>query len=563
MKNAIDILQKPLAPPVADNKFFFIHCLFSSVHALLLAGFVCYQFVQPLFLNSETWIFVYLMLFLAFSADFAYFYFHEKVRKAPMFQWIFLFTDAILMTVCLSVAVPALYAVLIFVYMFQIFGAGLLGGYKGAFAQGLWVSFLLTSVLIFSPLYAGGGDSVSLALSFALNNMGFMFVAGLSGFLGAQAQKLEWRAKGADQVAQKLENLNQLIAQNINMGLFIVDESSTVIYSNPKALSVLGLPEGFSSSVYKVFPELKAYITSKESATGRLQVEAQKENCPLSLDVFFSPLQEEELKPAGEPDQRKHLILFQDCTALRELEKKAREKEKLAGIGRMAAGIAHEIRNPLSSIGGSIQLLDIYKKDASENKRLMDMALREISRLNCIVSEFLDYASDEDALLKVPLESININPVLEEMLDHLRVNPKWEHITYHFTLKSHAIVEGHKDKFKQIFLNIVKNACEAMEEQPKGRLEVESFDDRDQVVVRVKDTGVGISDKDMPRIFEPFYSGKVRGTGLGLPIVRKLILWYKGNLSYEKQEEGGTICTIRFPIQPNFCPGEMAKRKSA
>ena len=553
MRSTYTLRKHPIVLNTVDNKFFFIHCLLVSVHSILLLGFVCYQFKQPLFLNSETWIFVYLCLFLSFSIDFIYFYFHEKIKEKPVFHSMFLFLDAVLMTICLSAVVPILYPVLIFVYMLQIFSAGLLGQYRGALAQGLLVSFLFSWILILGPM--GMDSHSSPVFSFILNNFGFMAVAGLSGFLGQIANKMEWSLIAADKTLHQLEDLNELIVENINMGLFILDEEAFVIHSNRNSLRILDLPASFSAPVHTVFPELKEYILSKKgNKVDRLEVEYQNGSHKRLIEVFISAIK----------NTHKYLILFQDCTEMREMEKKAQEKEKFASIGRMAAGIAHELRNPLSSIGGSIQLLDVHKANTSENKRLMDLALREISRLNRIIGEFLDYASDESFTFnKLEMEPVHVNFILEELLDNVRVNPKWEHITHHFTLKSHGLIQGHKDKFKQIFLNIVKNACEAMEGQSSGQLEIESFDDNKWVVVRVKDTGVGISDQDKPYIYEPFYSKKEKGTGLGLAIVRKLILLYKGRLSFQNRDKSGTICTVHFPIQPNFCPGEMAKRKSA
>lgn len=551
LKNDLTVLN------YIDNKFFLIQCLFASVHSVLLFGFIFYQFVQPLFLNSDIWIFVYLFLSLSFSIDFVYFYFHEKIKVNTSLHWLFLFLDAVLMTVCLSAVVPVLYSVLIFVYMLQIFSAGLLGQYKGAFVQGLLVSLLFSWILILNP--SGADHSQSLVVSFVLNNFGFMTVAGLSGFFGHQAKKMNWSLLAADKIVSQLENLNALIAKNINMGLFILDEEAFVIHSNQAALNILNLPPSFSGPVHQVFPELREYIISKkQNGIDHLNVEHQSGSDKKLIKIFISPIK------SSAQDTKKYLILFQDCTKMHKIEKKEQEKEKFASIGRMAAGIAHELRNPLSSIGGSIQLLDIDNKNISENKRLMDIALREVSRLNRIVGEFLDYATDEDsALTKIEMETVHVNFILEELLDNVRVNPKWEHIKYHFTLKSHGVIQGHADKFKQIFLNIIKNACEAMEGQSVGQLEIESFDDNEWVVVRVKDTGVGISDKDKPHIYEPFYSKKERGTGLGLAIVRKLVLFYKGHLSYENRDEKGTICTLRFPIQPNFFPGELAQKKSA
>ena len=542
---------------LANNKLFFVHCFFAVIHSLLLLGFVLYPFSQPLFLNSETWVFVYMCLFLSFSVDFIYFCFYDRLKNKASFPWLFLFFDSVLMTICLNSVLSVLSPVLIFIYMSHIFVGGLLGRYKGAFLQALFVSFLFSWVLVFNS--HGVDINQSLVSSFLLNNLGFIIVAGLSGFFGHQVDKMQWSLSVKSKAVAQLENLNKLIAENINMGLFILDDKNSIVHSNQVASHILGLPSSsLLLSVYKVFPELENYMAAGiDNEMNRIEMDYQSGSEKKIIEVFISPMEGME--------SEKYLILFQDCTGIREMERKAHKKEKLESIGKMAAGIAHELRNPLSSIGGSIQLLDLEKKNSSENKRLVEITLREISRLNKIIGEFLDYATDDTFYFdKMPLEPVQVNSILEELLDSVHVNKKWEHITHHFILKSQGVARGHTDKFKQIFLNVIKNACEAMEDQDKGHLAIETFDDDEWVVVKIKDTGKGIDDNDMSHIYEPFYTKKEKGTGLGLSIVRKLVLLYKGHISYKKRgEEKGTVCELRFPIQPNFFPGELAQSKSA
>ena len=540
-----------------DNRFFLTQCFLVSIHSLLLLGFVLYQFIQPLFLNLDTWVSVYLFLSLSFSIDSIYFYLQDKVKNKVWLQWLYLFSDAVLMTACLSVAVPFLQSVLIFIYMLQIFGAGLIGQYRGAFAQGLLVSALFSWVLVLNPGHLD--SSHSLVFSFILNNIGFVAIAGLSGLFGFQATRLKGSLLEADKVVSRLGNLNKLIVDNINMGLFIVDQNGQIVHSNKASLDILNLSSSFSLDAYQIFPALKKHIKkNKKLELKHLEEVYLNKEENKSIEIFLSSF-----KSTEEDGVYRYLVLFQDCTEMRGREKKQREKEKFASIGRMATGIAHELRNPLSSIGGSIQLLDVHNKDAAENKRLMNIALRETTRLNKIIADFLDYAADEDRVVnRAKIESVQLNSLLEELLDEVRVNSRWEHIQPHFLLQSRALVEGHRDKFKQILLNVIKNACESMENQPIGKLEIESFDDKEWLVIRVKDTGVGLPEEES-QLCEPFYSTKEKGSGLGLAIVRKLVRLYKGHLNHENRKPEGTVCTLRFPIQPHFEPGEMAKRKSA
>ena len=536
-----------------SNKFFFIHCVLAGVRSLLLLGFVFYQFTQPLFLNATTWVFAYLFLFSAFSVDFVYFYFHEKIKRKPVWHWAFLLLDGLWITLCLSPVLPWLHSVLIFVYMLQIFSAGVMGHYKGAFLQGLWVSFLFSWILILTP--AGGGSEHSLLFSFLLNNLGFMAVAGLSGFLGSFINKMKGSLLVMDKVFHQLEDLNDLIVKNINMGLFILNRKGEVIHSNKKALKLLGLSSTFSSGVGQVFPELKKHIFSQsKTKTSRLEVEYK--DTKKRMEIFVSPIKNHQ-------DGWKHLVLFQDCTSLRQRENKIKEAEKFAEIGKMADGIVREIKKPLSRIANHVQFFHSTPSSAFGVKRV-EAVQKELSGLNGIIREFLDYTADEGAILKkAKREPINVNAVLEELLEQVHVQQRWGHITHHFILKSRGFIEANKERLKLVFSHVIKNACEAMEHPSEGaKLEVESFDDQGWVVVKIKDTGGGISAQDQPRVYEPFYSKK-DSAGLGLPIVRKVVLSYKGQVSYENRPEGGTVCTLSFPINPNLFPQEVAQKKIA
>ena len=588
-------MYKHLAPVslhTASNWMFLVQCIHATVHGVLLLGFILYQFAQPFFLNSEVWVVAYWCLFASLSLDFIYFYFHDQVKKHPLLCSLFLLFDSIWMTICLSGAIPVLYSILIFVYLLQIASAGLIGGYKWAFVQGLWVSALFSWVLIFFQ------PSVyhSLTIPFALNNIAFILVAGLSGFLGQELKQLNWFLSKASVAVHSLSHLNKRIVSSINMGLFILDENLNILHTNEAAKKTLKLDAIHSlTPVHKLFPKLKEVILSQQFKYSKhFETHYGKGNDKKNIEIFISPFKESNTlaqewwtEKSLETNQQKYLILFQDCTYMRTIEQKMKEKEKFSAIGKMAAGIAHEIRNPLSSISGSIQLLDLENKHQSENKRLMGITLSEISRLNRIISDFLDYTIDEKSIaVDNRIQTLSVNSLLEELLDYVRVNSKWGHITHHFTLQSHGLIQASSDRLKQIFLNVVKNACEAMEKQAKGHLEITSFDDNEWVVVQIKDNGHGIHEKELPYIFNPFYSKKQanqKGTGLGLSIAHKLVTAYGGHISFQNRNHvesnhssdnaetnkdnlathTGTICTIRFPIQSSFVPEEMAQRKSA
>ena len=556
--------RSTLPNQLTSEKFFYVLGLHALIHSLLLLGFVFYQFVYPIFLNSDAWVFIYLSAFIILSVDFLFFYFYERIKYRPIFYGLYLSLDAILMTICLSAVFPVLDVVLVFIYLLQITSAGVAGGYKGAFAQGLLVSFLFSWVLILNV----GQINQPLLMSFVLNNMGFLLVSGLSGFFGTQLDKMKWFLKAADQSFTDLESLNKIIVENIKMGLLIIDQNLSVSYSNKEASNILNLTSSASVPVKIVFPELQRLIASdRQTDMEYFKTEYIGGNEKKMIELFFSPLGK------GQRDNKKYLVLFQDCSKKHQMELAKKEKEKFISIGRMATRIAHELRNPLASISGSVQLLndDHKKQSRDESNKLKNITLNEISRLNKMIEDLLSYAysSEGDVNLQASdavksTQDILVNPVLEDMEEQIQVHPKWSHICSHFELHSRGHILINVDHLKQIFWNLVKNSCESMESMKKGKLTVESFDDNDWVVIRVKDTGAGISEKDKNLIFEAGYSTKDKGTGLGLPIVSKLVALYKGDIICESTHQSkGTVFTVRFPIQLNPIPGERTMRKSA
>ena len=549
---------------LTSEKFFYVLGLHALIHSLLLLGFVFYQFVYPVFLNSDAWVFIYLSAFIILSVDFLFFYFYERIKHRPFFYGLYLSLDAILMTICLSVVFPVLDFVLVFIYLLQITSAGVAGRYKGAFAQGLLVSFLFSWILVLNVSQI----NQPLLMSFVLSNMGFLLVSGLSGFFGTQLDKMNWFLKTADQNFVNLENLNKIIVENIKMGLLIMDKNLSVSYANKAALSILNLTSSVSVPVKVIFPELQQFISSdRQTDLDYFKTEYIGGDEKKMIELFFSPLSEEQR------DNKKYLVLFQDCSKKHQLEQAKREKEKFISIGRMATRIAHELRNPLASISGSVQLLNDDNKGQArdENNRLKNITLSEISRLNRMIEDLLNYASSSEEGVNLqaqdtvkPLRDVLVNPILEDMEEQIQVHPRWSHICSHFELHSKGHILINADHLKQIFWNLVKNSCESMESMKEGKLTVESFDDNEWVVVRIKDTGTGINEKDKNLIFEAGYSTKEKGTGLGLSIVSKLVPLYKGSIICESANQStGAVFTIRFPIQPNHVPGERTMRKSA
>jgi two-component system, NtrC family, sensor histidine kinase PilS len=276
----------------------------------------------------------------------------------------------------------------------------------------------------------------------------------------------------------------------------------------------------------------------------RHEIHIEVQNEPKILEVKLADFRDENEKSKG------WLLLIEDRTEIKHLEMSLQQKEKLAAVGQLAAGIAHEIRNPLASISGSIQMMTASSDTNEENRKLMKIVDKEIDRLNGLISEFLNYVRPEDQVR----DEVDVNQVLNECLEMVKFDQKLrQDIELKLNLKSASMILGHRDKLKQAFLNFIVNAYQAMGKTESPLFEVQTQDERGQVVVVFKDNGSGIKKENVNRIFEPFHTTKPSGTGLGLAITHKILEAHKAKIFVESEEKIGTQFLIEFPsVRGNF-----------
>ncbi|MFQ6082245.1 MAG: nitrogen regulation protein NR(II) [Candidatus Aminicenantia bacterium] len=238
---------------------------------------------------------------------------------------------------------------------------------------------------------------------------------------------------------------------------------------------------------------------------------------------------------------------------LKKAEKELLLKEKLVAIGEMAVGLAHELRNPMAAISGSIQVLRSELKLNGEQKSLMDIVVKESKRLSRTVEQFLDYAIPHSH----EKEGINLTEILKETITLIdkesNLKGKYQ-ITGNFN-HSPFFYWGNSAQFKQVFWNLIKNSIQAMPDG--GNLEVNFFKkDSKYLEIRVRDNGRGMSQEEKERIFEPFFSRFKKGKGLGMAIVYRIVEEYKGKIDVISEEGKGTEIKITLP------PTEIVNRKS-
>jgi two-component system sensor histidine kinase PilS (NtrC family) len=256
------------------------------------------------------------------------------------------------------------------------------------------------------------------------------------------------------------------------------------------------------------------------------------------LGVSVSPLTNHLNRPIG------RIVNFQDLTELRRMEAQVKRAERLAAIGQMAAGVAHEIRNPLASISGSIELLRKTPQLDPDSGALMEIVLREVERLNRLITDLLDYARPRPRV-PVPLE---LGGLLDETVRVFAQDRTAPGVTARYVPPAEGgevQVVADPGQVRQVLWNLLRNAAEAM---PDGGEVVVALRRGDgHAEFDVVDTGQGIAPSDQERLFEPFFTTKTRGSGLGLAMVHRIVTEHGGSVSVDSSPGRGARFSVRLP----------------
>jgi two-component system sensor histidine kinase PilS (NtrC family) len=374
---------------------------------------------------------------------------------------------------------------------------------------------------------------------------GFVAVGALASFLADQLRRASERLEAKSVDLAELEALNRLVVQSIQSGLVTVGPDGRITSLNRAAREITGRPaaEVVGRPVSELFPaiDLDAGLRGERWEVDYTRPTGE----PLTLGFSVSTLRD------GEVEARSlgRIVLFQDLTPYKALEEQVRRADRLAAVGKLAAGMAHEIRNPLASMSGSIQVLKQELVTASaEHRRLMDIVVRETDRLNELITDFLLFARPGQARR----EPVDLAAVIEETAA-LAGQGKDGRIGLEVKLERPLPLIGDPRELRQVFWNLLVNAEQAMPHggtvEVRGRLA-----DATTVEVTVRDAGEGIAAKDLPKIFDPFFTTKVNGTGLGLAIVHRIVQSHGGSIAVASRPAAGTTFTLRFPVAEAAAP---------
>ncbi|MFN2406826.1 MAG: nitrogen regulation protein NR(II) [Pyrinomonadaceae bacterium] len=380
-----------------------------------------------------------------------------------------------------------------------------------------------------------------------LFDVAFLVVGLLSARLAERQTRSDVRLQAAKQSLANLRALHERIVASIRSGLVTTDLAGRIYSFNVAAEEITGYREeqirGEDASM--LFGDLKEHIAQSVRALQNSETSPRFEaNCTTAegmrvrLGFSIAPLSTE----AGETTGM--VITFQDLTQVRTLEETSRRQDRLAAIGRMAASIAHEIRNPLAAMRGSIQMLRSEMDNDSSQAELMEIILRESDRLNRIITDFLSYARPRS----LTQARVDVGDLLHQTFALLRHSPEiGPNQTITEELPDEPIfAAADEGQLKQVFWNLARNALQAMPQGGTLRATLAKNSDN-RLRIAFADTGRGMSADQVEHLFEPF-SSTTGGTGLGLSIVYQIIRDHGGTINVRSREGQGTTITIELPF---------------
>jgi two-component system sensor histidine kinase PilS (NtrC family) len=522
----------------AHKRFLFLQTARVGIYFLLLALVLLSQFTQNAFTNWDFIFPTYMILIAGFGFHLAMILKIETFMAKSSWMMGSFFLDAILIS--LLIFFSGIHQTLfLFMYFVNILIAGLILPSKAGVAVALISSIGFTANSIFAPEI----KNFSNLFMILLNNISFFSISAVSGYLSEQLDFLGLKWLESSESLKELKNLNTLVLENIPTAVFTTEINGQIVQSNLKAQSIF--------KNHKISESSSLFDFSEDLKTMAREVLQNHKNQPV-LKKEITLFEGEEMRVLAvnaslfwAPDltHKGYLFIIEDITDFKKMEFSLRQSEKMAAVGQLAAGIAHEIRNPLASISGSIEMLSETSAD-EDDKKLMRIILKEISRLNNLISEFLDYSKPPVP----PQDKLQINGLVAEILESMKLNAQLrQDVSVEIQLKSTQMIKAEKDKLKQAFLNIMINAFQAMEKTSQPKLFVETWDQGSQVVLRIKDSGCGMSEETKKRMFEPFHTTKPKGTGLGLAMTHKIFENHKAHIYVDSGLGIGTDFTIRFP----------------
>jgi two-component system sensor histidine kinase PilS (NtrC family) len=498
---------------------------------------------------------LYRTLAVAFLATIIFAAALPRVRNVSAYGALQLAVDLTLVTGVLLFSGGAR-SIFSFLYLpLVVFGSSLFDR-RGGYGVALAASFGFALVVLGaegSAFGSGSSDPLEVKLAIWGVHTGALLLVGLlSSTLAGELRAADQRLRDSRTELSRLEFLHERTVESLTSGLMTTDVAGHVTSCNPEGQRILGqgaaellgrplgeIVEGFSGLMEEQTPEGR----SRRRVT-RLGEDGHSQFLGVALSALRSQ--------AGQPDG--HVVIFQDVTDVVELEAQLARNARLAGVGELAASIAHEIRNPLAAISGSVEMLEA-EAPPEERSRLRAIVLREITRLDRLIGDFLVYARPSETRLG-PVE---IAPLVSE----IALGAKAARTEMEVDVPDGVRILADRDQLQQVLWNLIRNADQAMDGRgtvgvvvrtvaaaPQAGSEADRRSSGEGVrfvEIAVTDNGSGIETAVLERIFDPFFTTKPEGTGLGLPTVHRILEAHHATIQVESRVGAGTTMRLSFP----------------
>jgi two-component system, NtrC family, sensor histidine kinase PilS len=367
-------------------------------------------------------------------------------------------------------------------------------------------------------------------------------VAFLSNHLAQQTVRTEKELEAKRKDLRQLEAFNASIVHSMDSGLLTFDVAGKITSFNTAAEAITGFSraDALGKPLERIFPEVARCCFSQHTTYERKPYRQdvtfiKKDGNEGYLGFSVSSLRAPDGKSLG------NLLIFQDLTALKIMESHIKRVERLAAVGEMAAGIAHEIKNPLASMTGSIQLLDKQVEMTPVSGKLMQIVLREADRLNTLVNDFLLFARPTSG----KAEPVELGPAIGETLALFEKDTaRGQRVKVVHDLRPNVWTRMDPKHLRQILWNLLLNAAQAINDH--GTVQVVCKSSEETASVEIRDDGYGMSEETQKQIFNPFFTTRTQGTGLGLSIVHRLLESYGGRIDVKSTEGQGTVFTLHL-----------------
>jgi two-component system sensor histidine kinase HydH len=339
---------------------------------------------------------------------------------------------------------------------------------------------------------------------------------------------------------RSIETFSKKLIENVQDAIIVTDENYLIKEINISAETLLGIASEKILKQKIFFSDLLKDCLDLDNRIGRLQ----QIECEINGSKKYLLVSQNEF--TDESEEKNYVILIKDLTDLKELEKQIQRSEELLAMGELASGVAHEIRNPLNAIGTIVQQLDkdFEPADAKEEYHsLARLVYKEVRRINDTIKNFLKFAKPEPI---VP-DEFELSELIEEIRGQYSNLLSEKNISFSIKSNWNGTVYWDFNKIKQVLINLINNAQEAIKEN--GEISLDISKDKDNIIIKISDNGIGIPDKVQSRIFSLYFTTKAEGTGIGLSIIQRIINEHNGIIDFKSKENVGTTFTIKLPVK--------------